>query len=157
MSTHEFAAGTVDEARCEMVDEMPLVLVADDAAPMRDLLRMVLEDMGYDVAEAADGASALAFLRDTDRRVIALLDYRMPDMTGLDVLEAVSRDAELSFRHAYILMTAHPRTLPEQTRFVLPALGATFVRKPFDLDQLLQVIAERARRLGLRYCEYLCV
>jgi CheY-like chemotaxis protein len=105
---------------------------------------MVLEDMGYDVAEATDGPGALAYLRGTPRRTVVLLDLLLPDMTGVEVLEAVARDPRLSYAHAYLLMTGQHRALPECAHPLLAALGVPVVYKPFDLDTLFEVVARLA-------------
>lgn len=62
------------------------VLVVDDDPEWRELLRHCLEEMGYQVCEARNGQQALRFLTDNPCDIL-LLDFYMPDMTGLEVLE----------------------------------------------------------------------
>ena len=63
-----------------------VILIADDEAEIRDLLRLYLENSGYDVLEAADGLEALAVLK--KKHVdLAVLDIMMPRMNGLQVLK----------------------------------------------------------------------
>lgn len=126
------------------VEQMPYILIVDDTRATREMLRMFLEDLGYDVLEAADGATALEMLRVIPRRTIALVDLLMPDMTGLDVLRAVRADARLAAAHAYILMTAQHRALPAEGLDVLTALAVHVIHKPFDLDTVLDALAELA-------------
>ena len=65
----------------------PRILVVDDEASMRDMLRIVLRRDGYDVTVAENGRAAIAALN--QQRVDLLLsDIRMPDVTGVDVLRA---------------------------------------------------------------------
>ena len=65
-----------------MTDRGPTgVLVVDDHAPVRELVRLVLEGAGYAVREAADGAEALRRVRETRPGVI-LLDLAMPGLDG---------------------------------------------------------------------------
>ena len=65
----------------------PRVLVVDDEASIRDSLRMILEYEGYRVDEAASGAEALARAAE-GRPDAVLLDVKMPEMDGLEVLSA---------------------------------------------------------------------
>jgi CheY-like chemotaxis protein len=71
------------------------VLVADDRADIRLLLRRVLERNAYEVIEAADGKEALAVAREMQPWV-ALLDNDMPGMTGLELATAFADDPDLS-------------------------------------------------------------
>lgn len=63
-----------------------VILVADDEAEIRDLLRLYLENSGYDVLEAADGLEALAIL-EKNHVDLAVLDVMMPALNGLHVLK----------------------------------------------------------------------
>ncbi len=83
------------------------VLVLDDDDFIRESLRMALEDEGYEVTEATDGAVALAFLRASPQPVVALLDLMMPGaVDGFQVVETAAADARLASRHAYIVLSA---------------------------------------------------
>ena len=66
----------------------PRVLVVDDSAPLRYLLRVLLEDAGLDVEEAACGREALDRLARGDAGTpdTVVVDQRMPDLSGLDVV-----------------------------------------------------------------------
>src|SRR5258708_32248690 len=68
------------------------VLVVDDEAAIRTALALLLEDNGYTVLQARNGAEALDLLHAIDQPVVVLLDQMMPVMTGLDILEAVVRE-----------------------------------------------------------------
>ena len=63
-----------------------VILIADDEAEIRDLLRLYLENNGYDVLEAADGLEALTIL-EKEHIDLAVLDIMMPRMDGLHVLK----------------------------------------------------------------------
>ena len=65
-----------------------VILIADDEAEIRDLLRLYLENSGYDVLEAADGLEALAILK-KEHVDLAVLDVMMPCMNGLHVLKKI--------------------------------------------------------------------
>lgn len=64
------------------------ILVVDDDADIRVLLRHILTDDGYDVREAAGGRSAVAMMAVTSVDLV-VLDLMMPDMSGWEVLEQV--------------------------------------------------------------------
>ncbi len=117
------------------------VLVIDDDADMRELVQIMLEDAGYTVTLAPDGAAALAVLRQAVRLPdLVLLDLRMPVMDGR------------AFRHAQL---ADPvwRTIPviafsadRDVHGVAAALGIEAVLpKPFTLAQLRATVQQYVR------------
>jgi CheY-like chemotaxis protein len=67
------------------------VLVVDDDVAIRHALRLLLEDEGLAVAEAADGRAALAILRAASDHYVVLLDQMMPQLDGFGVLSATPR------------------------------------------------------------------
>ena len=67
------------------------VLVVDDDAKTRDMLRRTLQKEGWTVAEAADGREALGQL-ERSRPALVLLDLMMPEMDGFEVLERMRRE-----------------------------------------------------------------
>ena len=77
-----------------------VILIADDEAEIRDLLRLYLENSGYDVLEAADGLEALAVL-EKEHVDLAVLDVMMPRMNGLHVLKRFGK--RVIFRCLYFL------------------------------------------------------
>ncbi|HLZ23461.1 MAG TPA: response regulator [Ktedonobacterales bacterium] len=123
------------------------VLVVDDDQAIRDALRLGLEEEGYAVAEAADGAMALDVLRATNERQIVLLDFRMPRVDGGSVLIGVDNDARLAGRDAFILITANLNTVPLPIATLLHRLDVPIISKPFDMDELLDAVAAAAQRL----------
>jgi two-component system chemotaxis response regulator CheY len=71
-------------------------LVVDDFAPMREIVRKVLEDLGYrHIDEAADGAAALQKLR-AARFDMLITDWTMPNMPGIELVRAVRSDPTLA-------------------------------------------------------------
>jgi CheY-like chemotaxis protein len=111
----------------------PLVLIVDDDQTLRDLLREILDGVGYRTVTASNGAAGL----DTLRRAapdLVLLDVAMPVMDGLTFLR---RRSEEACRPAVpvVVMSAQQREAEARE------LGAQqFVSKPFDLDDLLGVV-----------------
>ena len=124
------------------------VLIVDDDEDIRASMRAILEDLGgYTVYEASDGASALATLRASQQSFVALLDLLMPGMDGIDVLEAVAADETLATRHAYVLVTVSRRAVSKEFPSTLK-LAVPIISKPYDLDTLLNVVAEASVSIG---------
>jgi CheY-like chemotaxis protein len=127
---------------------MPIyVLVVDDDHDIRETLRLVLEDEGYEVSEASDGAIALDLLRRAEHPMVVLANHNMPVLDGPGLLSFALSDPALSRRHAFIYMTAANRIIAPDLAYTLNDLHAPVLRKPFDLKQLLDVVARAARRL----------
>jgi CheY-like chemotaxis protein len=126
---------------------MANLLVVDDDDEIRGTLRMLLEDAEHHVREAASGQTCLSILRASAERLVVLLDLIMPQMNGLQVLEAIHAAGASLTRHAYILMTANNRQMLNQAAPLLAALSVTIVRKPFDVDALLDTVDRAAAGL----------
>jgi CheY-like chemotaxis protein len=120
------------------------VLVIDDDADIRQVLREALEDAGYEVLEAPNGAVGLRLLAGTDEALVALVDYRMPQMDGYTLLRAVTDGGAALRRHAYVLVTANRAHLPPAFKHLLASYHIPVVDKPFDLDLMLTMV-EAAR------------
>jgi CheY-like chemotaxis protein len=82
----------------------PYVLVADDQDPIRTMLKMSLEFMGYEVAVAENGRALLALARERVPDLI-ITDVMMPEMTGYEALEELRKDEALA-RVPVIVLTA---------------------------------------------------
>lgn len=126
---------------------MAHVLIVDDDADIRMSMRTLLEDIGgHSVLEAPDGLAALEILRSSEQRLVVLLDLLMPGLDGMGVLREVAADDTLASRHTYILVTvSRHASMPE----VPPRLAALVpvVPKPFDMDVLLDTVADADRRI----------
>jgi CheY-like chemotaxis protein len=127
---------------------MTWVLIVDDDESIRESVRLILEDSGYGVLEATDGAMALNILRATPHSMVVLLDLMMPRLDGVGVLKAVAGDRRLATQHAYILMTAGRRTLNLPLIKILAELSIPILPKPFELDTILDLVAQGAHRLA---------
>jgi CheY-like chemotaxis protein len=114
------------------------ILLVDDDEDVRTCLRLILEDEGYAVEEAGDGPTALERLRRT-RADLLLVDYRMPGMNAPTLLELAR--AENLVRCPVLLITAIDDPGDARARTNADAILA----KPFQLDELLQVVADRLR------------
>jgi len=81
--------------------ERPTVLYVEDEAPLRGLIEFWLEDAGYRVLLAADGAEGLALVR-AERPDLVITDAMMPNLSGDELVEAMKADPELA--HIPIVM-----------------------------------------------------
>jgi DNA-binding NtrC family response regulator len=114
----------------------PLVLIVDDEALVRWSVAQTLTDAGYRVLEAANGREARSAVHDPHQPIEAvLLDLRLPDDTGLDILEDIRR---VRTRCPVLVMTAFGSQESVERALRLGALA--IIAKPFDLDELLQAV-----------------
>jgi CheY-like chemotaxis protein len=81
----------VREVLGEAKSEQPIVLLAEDSAPIRKMLSKILRGGGYAVVEAQNGLQALAHLRTSDVQ-LALMDVNMPEMGGVDAAREMRRE-----------------------------------------------------------------
>ena len=114
---------------------MASILIIDDEDPIRKLLRAVLETEGYDVTEAPNGRIGLAQYRQKPTDLV-ITDILMPEMNGLDMLLALTRE----FLHAKVIAISGAGEEPKVLN-VATLLGArqTF-KKPFDVPLLLGAV-----------------
>lgn len=114
------------------------ILVVDDEEAIRDILNFALEQEGYQVVTAANGAEALDALGHGLPGLI-LLDMKMPVMDGW----AFTRELRARYGHEVpvVVLTAAPDA---QSR-AREIHAAGWLGKPFDLDVLMQVVAQHFR------------
>jgi|SRR5581483_2722975 two-component system alkaline phosphatase synthesis response regulator PhoP len=130
---------------------MTRVLVVDDDEAIRETLRFVLEDAGYSVVEAANGLEALDMLYASVEPLVVLLDLMMPRLSGAGVLGVVAEDERLAARHAFVLVTANPYPFSRPFALMIERLGVATVSKPFDIDDVLDVVARASCRVPLSH------
>lgn len=126
---------------------MPQVLVVDDDRDTREVLRLILEDAGYTVAEAMNGIEALAAVQTSTVPLVVLLDFDLPKLTGIEVLQAVARDTRLASQHAFMLMTAMSPSQYQAAEAICAQLSTPLVVKPFSMNTLLDQVALATQRL----------
>ncbi len=114
------------------------ILVADDDAIVRALVRATLSSAGYDVLEAADGAEALRLVRSA-RPDLIVLDLMMPSRSGLDVLRELKADTE---RAAIPVVMLTARTQEGDRKAAAEAGADCFLAKPFSPRELVRVVAD---------------
>ena len=117
------------------------ILIADDKAALRNLVREYLEAEGFRVVIAANGREALYAAR-AEKPDLILLDIMMPEMSGYDFLKTYRKERETPV----ILLTAK---LDETDKVLGLELGADdYVTKPFGMKELVARIHAVLRRAG---------
>jgi two-component system chemotaxis response regulator CheY len=119
-----------------------LALVIDDSRAMRMILRRVLTGSGFEVIEAGDGQQALDLVAAGPVPDVALIDWNMPVMNGLEFVIAVR--ANKDYRHMTLMMV----TTESEHGQIVRALAAgahEYVLKPFTNE----AITEKLSLLGL--------
>src|ERR1700720_134512 len=122
---------------------MEPVLLVEDKAELRAMLRKALERSGYAVDEAADGTSAVAKLRGR-RYLLILSDLKLPGCSGLEVLHE-SKQADPTI--PVILITAFGSI--EEAVAAMKDGAFDFIQKPVDLDHLNLLVARAAQQQEL--------
>ncbi|NUM54125.1 MAG: response regulator transcription factor [Candidatus Hydrogenedentes bacterium] len=122
------------------------ILVADDDNTSRIALTAVLKRLGHDVTSAADGDEAWAVLQKPDSPKLAVLDWMMPGLTGVQVCENVRKAIGISSKYL-ILLTA--RADKGDIIEGLDSGANDYVTKPFDEGELVARIRVGERVLDL--------
>ena len=115
---------------------MKKVLVVDDEPALLDVLAQVLADEGYAVATARDGEHALR-QAERERPDLVLMDVMMPRLDGRDALRRLRVHPDLRAVPVILTSAGVPAAQVEP--------GVAFLRKPFDLDRLLALVARLLR------------
>jgi len=126
----------------EKIQRRKRILVVEDHPESLELLRMILEEEGYRVQSAETGRDAIEAVTSppadetTDPPPdLILLDLRLPDMTGVEVVRELQENLP-EVPPVVFLSADSPQVLKKAARSV----GAAAVRKPFNLDELFEVI-----------------
>ncbi len=120
------------------------ILVVDDEYGVRSGIRQILEIEGYEVEEAATGGEALALLQNITFDV-ALLDYRLPDIDGMTILQTIKKN---NWQPMTCMITAYANI---DTAIAATRQGVDFfLPKPFLPDDLLGVVETLVRHKEAR-------
>lgn len=109
---------------------MTKILIIDDEAPIRRVLRDILENENYQVDDASNGMEALQLIKEHDFDAV-FCDIKMPEMDGIEVLEAIRKESDMPV----IMLSGHGTI---ETAVEAIKKGAfDFIPKPPDLNRLL--------------------
>src|SRR5687768_18309434 len=131
---------------------MGSILLVDDEEKILKTLGRALRDDGHELVTAANGKDAQRILAERSFDLL-IIDFLMPDRTGMDVIRELATSMPESERPAMVMMTAHGSI---ESAVEAMKLGARdYLQKPFEVEELL-VLARRAledqrARTGLRY------
>jgi phosphoserine phosphatase RsbU/P len=123
------------------------VLVADDDLVSRTLVEATLQDLGYHVLVASDGTEALAMLQQQDAPRLAILDWEMPGISGLDVCHEVRAKQHAPATYLILL------TQRQGASNVVAGLrsGANdYITKPFNREELAARMAVAASFIAMQ-------
>lgn len=112
-------------------------IVVDDSRAMRMLMGRLLKDVGFEVDEAGDGSQALERLRERlagNPVQLALVDWNMPEMSGIELVEAVRADP--AFASLRIVMVTTETELSQVMR-AIEAGADEYLMKPFTRDDVV--------------------
>ncbi|MDH3255632.1 MAG: response regulator [Acidobacteriota bacterium] len=123
----------------------PRVLIVEDHADLRKLMRLTLNGFGYRLFEAENGEDALSLVT-SERPDLVLLDIMLPgSLSGLDVCRAIKIDEESSWIRVVLLSA---RTQEEDIKTGREAGADQYIKKPFSPATLLEVVQKELAHLA---------
>lgn len=121
------------------------VLVADDFATMRKIVRNILKQIGFDdIVEAEDGQAALQILR-SENIGLVVTDWNMPNMSGLELLQKIRNDPKTA-NLPVMMVTAEG--LKENVVTAVKAGVNNYVVKPFTAEVLQEKLEQIFKKLA---------
>lgn len=121
------------------MDKQIKIMIVDDFATMRKVIRNLLKQLGYEnIVEAEDGVAALRVLR-SQKIDLVVSDWNMPNMTGLELLKAVRADEELK-PTPFLMVTAE--ALQDNVIAAVKAGVSNYIVKPFTAEVLNEKITK---------------
>ena len=121
--------------------ETPQVLVVDDVAQNREILRDMLEPLGFEVAQAEHGMAALAYLENHQPQLI-ITDIRMPEMDGIALVQQLRQMEKIKQIKQTVIIATSASVYREDRHRCLQAGCHAFLPKPINHQVLLQTIQE---------------
>ena len=121
------------------------ILIADDEKAHLFLLEMFLRKWGYEVYPTNNGTEALAWLEGEESPCLAILDWQMPGLDGVEVARRIKRGPRAS--QIYIVMLTAKAQRADRLKALEAGVDVLLV-KPYDPDQLQQMLLQGERRLS---------
>jgi DNA-binding response OmpR family regulator len=119
---------------------MKKILLIEDDDSLRDGISLLLLDEGYQIKSLPDGSNFQRIVSEF-KPDLYLIDYRLPGKDGLEITKII-RSSSTKSQTPVILLSATGDNLPEKARIA----GANeFVRKPFNIDNLIELIQKHLR------------
>lgn len=117
-------------------------LVVDDSRTMRMVIGRILRELGFEISEAGNGIEGLDRLKETGAADVALVDWNMPEMTGLEFIQAVRSKPEYD---SMKLMMVTTESEMSQVAVALESGANEYAMKPFTKE----VIHDKLALLGV--------
>jgi DNA-binding NtrC family response regulator len=115
------------------------VLIVEDDEAIRSSIAELLSDEGYEVRVASDGSQAIKDLKQNQAPDLILLDLMMPTMDAFQ-FRSEQFSNRLHVDVPVVVMSAHPNIRTEAERIQV----STFIRKPIDIDQMMDTVKKLA-------------
>jgi len=120
------------------------LMVVEDDVKLLDIVRIRLSKAGYDVRSARNGRAALLQLMQSPADIV-ITDWKMPEMTGVELCRAIRSTPAL--RHTYVIMLTGQASSEEQVEG-FHAGADDYLTKPFQMDTLLSSIRTAQQVIG---------
>ena len=115
------------------------ILIAEDDRAIQRLILRVLDREGYEIQTASNGQEAMTCIGSQDYDAV-VMDLMMPGLSGFDVLARLRSEKPDVLKHLIVITAAAER----ETRKIPAADVCAIVRKPFDLQQLIDTVRKCA-------------
>ena len=116
------------------------ILIVDDSSSMRQMVKFTLTEEGYDVEEAVDGKDGVDKVSDVNPELI-ITDINMPNMNGIELIEAVRKTDAYKFTPIIVLTTESEQSKQDAGK---KAGASAWLIKPFTPEQLIETVKKVA-------------
>ena len=120
---------------------MPTLLIVEDNLPLAQCLRLELEAEGFKAMTAGDAAAALLQLQGAESVDLLVVDWDLPDLSGLDLLRRLRKH---NFQQPVLMLTGHDEV--DRKVLALESGADDYMVKPFSFDELQARIQALLRR-----------
>jgi two-component system, chemotaxis family, chemotaxis protein CheY len=121
-----------------MSETVMRALVVDDSRALRMLMKKILVEMGFEIVEAGHGKEALERLAAVGTVTLALVDWNMPEMNGLDFVKALR--SEEKYAEVKVVMVTTETEMPRMIA-ALEAGANEYLMKPFTKEALREKLS----------------